>query len=44
MLLSIIGDVSDFADVDKLANYFGIVPRVADSNATQRHGRITKRG
>lgn len=44
VLLSIIGDVKDFADEDKLASYFGIVPRVADSNATQHHGRITKRG
>jgi len=44
VLLSIIGDVNDFADEDKLASYFGIVPKVADSNATQHHGRITKRG
>jgi transposase len=44
VLLSIIGDVGDFADEDKLASYFGMVPRVSDSNATQRHGRITKRG
>lgn len=28
VLLSIIGDVNDFADEDKLASYFGIVPRV----------------
>ena len=44
VLLSIIGDVGDFADEDKLASYFGIVPRVADSNQTERHGPITKRG
>lgn len=44
VLLSIIGDMGDFADEDKLASYFGIVLRVADSNATQRHGGITKRG
>lgn len=44
VLLSIIGDVNDFADEHKLASYFGIVPKVADSNATQHHGRITKRG
>ena len=44
VLLSIIGDVGDFSDEDKLASYFGIVPRVSDSNATQHHGRITKRG
>lgn len=44
VLLSIIGDVNDFADEGKLASYFGIVPRVSDSNETERHGRITKRG
>jgi transposase len=44
VLLSIIGDVNDFADENKLASYFGIVPKVADSNQTERHGRITKRG
>jgi transposase len=41
VLLSIIGDVNDFADEDKLASYFGIVPRVKDSN---QNGAITKRG
>jgi transposase len=44
VLLSIIGDVNDFANEDKLASYFGIVPRVRDSNQTQHHGAITKRG
>lgn len=44
ILLSIIGDVNDFADEGKLASYFGIVPRVSDSNETQHHGRITKKG
>ncbi|MCA1626943.1 MAG: IS110 family transposase, partial [Acidobacteria bacterium] len=44
VLLSIIGDINDFSDEDKLASYFGIVPKVADSNQTQRRGRITKRG
>lgn len=44
VLLSVIGDVSDFADEDKLASYFGIVPRVSNSNQTQHHGSITKRG
>ncbi|MCP4713381.1 MAG: IS110 family transposase [Planctomycetes bacterium] len=43
-LLSVIGNVKDFADENKLAAYFGIVPRVSDSNETIRHGRITKRG
>lgn len=44
ILLSVIGDVKEFPDSDKLAAYFGIVPRVKDSNEHQRHGRITKRG
>jgi transposase len=44
VLLSVIDDVNDFADEDKLAAYFGIVPRVCDSNETVRHGRITKNG
>jgi transposase len=29
---------------DKLAAYFGIVPRVRQSNDTETHGQITKRG
>ena len=44
VLLSVIDDVNDFADEDKLAAYFGMVPRVSDSNETVRHGRITKKG
>ena len=44
VLLSVIGDVSDFAGEDKLASYFGLVHRVANSNETVHHGRITKRG
>ncbi len=44
ILLSVIGDVNDFADEGKLASYFGIVPRVSNSNETQHSGRITKRG
>jgi transposase len=44
ILLSIIGDIRDFADEGKLAAYFGIVPRVSNSNETERYGRITKRG
>jgi len=43
-LLSTIGDINDFADEGKLAAYFGIVPRVSNSNKTERSGRITKRG
>jgi len=44
ILLSAIGDVNDFADESKLFAYFGIVPRVSNSNETERSGRITKRG
>lgn len=44
VLLPAIGNVSDFASADKLAAYFGIVPRVRQSNETETHGRITKRG
>ena len=44
VLLSVIGNVKDFANEDKLAAYLGIVPRVKDSNETVRHGRITKHG
>jgi transposase len=43
-LLSVIGDIDDFADEGKLAAYFGIVPRVQNSNETERSGCITKRG
>jgi transposase len=44
ILLSTIGDIADFADEGKLAAYFGIVPRVSNSNETVRSGRITKQG
>jgi transposase len=44
ILLSVIGDISDFEDEGKLAAYFGIVPRVSKSNETERAGRITRRG
>lgn len=44
ILLSVIGDINDFESEGKLASYFGIVPRVSNSNETERHGRITKRG
>ena len=44
ILLSVIGDVNDFGDEGKLASYFGIVPRVSNSNETERSGKITKRG
>lgn len=44
VLLSAIGNVHDFESADKLAAYFGIVPRVSQSNETDNRGRITKRG
>jgi transposase len=44
ILLSIIGDIRDFADEGKLAAYFGIVPRISNSNDTEHSGHITKRG
>ena len=44
ILLSVIGDINDFADEGKLAAYFGIVPRISNSNETEHLGRITKRG
>ena len=44
ILLSVIGDINDFENDSKLSAYFGIVPRVSNSNETERSGRITKRG
>lgn len=44
ILLAVIGKVEDFDSEEKLASYFGIVPRVSNSNETVQHGRITKRG
>lgn len=44
ILLSVIGDVNDFASEKKLESYFGVVPKVSNSNETVNHGRITKRG
>jgi transposase len=44
ILLTTVGDVGDFASEGKLAAYLGLVPRVQNSNETQRSGGITKRG
>ncbi len=44
ILLSVIGNINDFEDEKKLAAYFGIVPRVSNSNETNHQGRITKQG
>lgn len=43
-LLTVIGDINDFANEKKLAAYFGIVPRMRQSNDTTHYGRITKEG
>ena len=44
VLLTAIGPIQDFADENKLAAYLGLVPKVQNSNATERSGAITKRG
>ena len=44
VLLSSIGRVEDFADAGKLAAYFGLVPRIEQSNQKQHSGRITRCG
>lgn len=44
ILLSAIGEVNDFDSPGRLAAYLGMVPRVENSNATEHHGRITRRG
>lgn len=44
ILLSVIGDVNDFESEKKLHTYFGIVPRVNNSNEKIRQGQITKQG
>ena len=36
--------MNDFAGQGHLASYFGIVPRVSNSNETEHSGRIHKRG
>jgi transposase len=44
VLLTHIGAIEDFHNTGKLAAYFGIVPRVSQSNETSNSGHITKRG
>jgi transposase len=43
VMLTQISDIADFKDTGKLAAYFGIVPRVSQSNTSCSMGRITKR-
>jgi transposase len=44
VLLSAIGRIEEFHDPGKPAGYLGQVPRVQNSNETERSGRITKQG
>ena len=44
VLLSAIGRIEDFSEPGKQAAYQGLVPRVSNSNETERSGRITKQG
>lgn len=44
IFLCSISDIGDFAKAGNLAAYFGITPRVSQSNDSNRIGRITKRG
>lgn len=44
VLLSAIGDIGDFSDPGKLTAYLGLVPKIQNSNETERSGRITKQG
>ena len=44
ILLSVIGDVSNFPSRKQLDSYFGIVPKVRNSGDTVRYGHISKHG
>lgn len=44
LLLSIIGNIDDFENEKKLTAYFGLVPRINQSNDKIHYGRITKAG
>jgi transposase len=44
ILLSVIDNIHNFESEKKLAAYFGIVPRVQESNDKHHYGHITKRG
>lgn len=43
-LLGVLGDSSRFADADRAAAYFGLVPSTHQSGERCYHGRITKQG
>lgn len=44
MIKSEIGDISRFANADKLCSYAGLIPSTYQSAEKTRYGRITKRG
>lgn len=44
IFVATIGDINDFSNPEKLTAYFGVVPRVSQSNQQCTIGRITKRG
>lgn len=44
MIKSEIGDISRFANADKLCSYAGLIPSTYQSADKTRYGRITKRG
>ncbi len=44
VLLCVIGNINDFKRPKNLCSYFGIVPRISQSNNTLIQGRITKVG
>lgn len=43
-ILAIIGDIDDFPSPSKLASYFGIVPKVRESNGKRESSGITRKG
>jgi transposase len=43
-LLAEIGDIAWFTNAKQLVSYAGLAPSVRQSNETERHGKITKRG
>jgi transposase len=43
-IMSMIIDITRFADPEKLCSYFGMVPRVRDSGGKEYHGGMTKNG
>jgi transposase len=44
IMLNTIGPVTDFENEKKIVAYFGMAPRVAQSNETTHYGHITKQG